>query len=60
MHNKGKGAAYTASRRPVKLVYSELTGARGDALRRELQIKALSRDQKIALILGKQEKEKKK
>lgn len=50
MHNKGKGAAYTASRKPVKLVYCETVGTKGDALRRELQIKALTRKQKIKLI----------
>ena len=52
VHNKGKGGAYTASRCPVKLVYSEEIGTKGDALRRELQIKAMSRNQKLALING--------
>lgn len=52
VHNKGKGGAYTASRCPVELVYSETVGAKGDALRRELQIKALTRSQKLALING--------
>ena len=50
VHNKGKGGAYTASRCPVELVYSEYVGSKGDALRRELAIKALSRTQKLKLI----------
>ena len=50
VHNQGKGAAYTASRRPVELVYSEYAGPKGEALRRELQIKALTRAQKLELI----------
>lgn len=50
VHNKGKGGAYTAARRPVELLYSEYAGSKGDALRRELAIKALSRSQKLALI----------
>lgn len=49
-HNNGKGAAYTAARRPVELVYSEYEGAKGDALRRELQLKKLTRNQKLKLI----------
>ncbi|MBQ4511581.1 MAG: GIY-YIG nuclease family protein [Anaerolineaceae bacterium] len=50
VHNKGKGGAYTASRCPVELVFSELIGEKGDALRRELQIKSLTRSQKLSLI----------
>mgnify|MGYP000249361761 CR=1 FL=1 len=50
VHNLGRGAAYTASRRPVELVYQELVGEKGDALRRELQIKALSRKEKLELV----------
>lgn len=40
-HNEGKGARYTRARRPVTLVYKRRVGTRGDALRRELAIKAL-------------------
>lgn len=40
-HNSGKGARYTRARRPVALVFSEPVGTRGDALRRELEIKRL-------------------
>lgn len=50
VHNKGKGGSYTASRLPVTMVYCEYVGTKGDALRRELQIKSLKRSQKLALI----------
>ena len=52
VHNKGKGGAYTASRLPVEPVYTELIGSKGDALRRELEIKSLTRSQKLALVNG--------
>ena len=50
MHNTGRGARYTRSRLPVTLVYTEPAGARGDALRREHQIKRLTRLRKDRLI----------
>lgn len=49
-HNSGKGAKYTRSRRPVKLVYTETCQNQSDALRREYEIKQLSRAQKLLLI----------
>lgn len=49
-HNAGKGAKYTRSRRPVKLVYTETFESKSDALRREYQIKQLSRAQKLSLL----------
>lgn len=48
-HNAGRGARYTKTRRPVKLIYSEEVATRGGALRRERAIKRLSRAQKLAL-----------
>lgn len=50
VHNKGKGGAYTAAHLPVEMVYSEEVGEKGAALRRELQIKALTHTEKLALI----------
>jgi putative endonuclease len=50
IHNLGKGARYTASRRPVRLVYKEACESKGQALSREYAIKRLSREQKKALI----------
>lgn len=52
-HNAGKGAKYTCSRRPVKLVYTETFESKSDALRREYQVKHLSRVQKLSLIKNK-------
>ena len=53
-HNgeKGKGARYTASRRPVRLVYEASFATRSEALMQELRVKRLSRPQKEALIAG--------
>jgi len=49
-HNEGKGAKYTRSRRPVRLVYSEFAEDRGAALKRELQIKTMSSTVKRQLV----------
>jgi putative endonuclease len=49
-HNLGRGAKYTAGRRPVQLVYAERRRTRGAALRREHQLKQLTRAAKDALI----------
>jgi predicted GIY-YIG superfamily endonuclease len=50
VHNSGKGARYTSSRRPVRLVYVEPCRSRGAALSREHAIKALTRPDKAALV----------
>jgi predicted GIY-YIG superfamily endonuclease len=50
VHNGGKGARYTRSRRPVTLVYVERKRTRSSALKRELAIKALDRAEKLVLI----------
>ena len=50
VHNTGKGAKYTKSRRPVHLVYWEVFEDRSDALKRECAIKKLTKQQKEALI----------
>jgi len=49
-HNTGKGSAYTRSRLPVKLVYSEEFKNRDEAMRREWKIKQMSRKEKEKLI----------
>jgi putative endonuclease len=51
-HNFGNGAKYTASRRPIKLVYSEICASKSAALKREHQIKRWKRVQKEALIMA--------
>jgi putative endonuclease len=50
VHNTGRGARYTAGRRPVTLVYAESFESVGDALRREHALKRRSRAEKEALI----------
>lgn len=47
-HNEG-GAHYTRARRPVELVYAEVSASRSQACKRELQIKRLSRRDKLEL-----------
>lgn len=49
-HRGGKGAKYTRGRGPLELVYQEVCGSHSDALKRELQIKALPRAEKQKLI----------
>ena len=49
-HRSGKGAKYTRGRGPLELGYTEKCGDHSDALRRELEIKALPREEKLKLI----------
>lgn len=49
-HRAGKGAKYTRGRGPLELVYREECGDHSAALRRELQIKAMPREEKMLLI----------
>ncbi len=50
-HNNGKnGAKYTKTRRPVHLVFSENFESKSSAMKREYEIKQLSKLQKINLI----------
>jgi putative endonuclease len=50
-HNNSKaGARYTRARRPVRLVYVEICSTPSIALKREAEIKKLSRAQKLLLI----------
>lgn len=50
-HGGRRGAAYTRTRRPVRLVYQEMAADRSTALRREYAIKQLSRLEKETLIM---------
>lgn len=49
-HNAGTASKYTRSRRPVEMVYHEAFPTKEQALRREAQIKSLTRKEKLALI----------
>ena len=49
-HAAGKGAKYTRSRLPVVLVYSEKLQGKSAALKREHEIKQLSKQEKEVLV----------
>ena len=49
-HKQGKGGSYTASHKVVKLLHQETLKTRGQALKREAEIKSWSRERKIKLI----------
>jgi predicted GIY-YIG superfamily endonuclease len=50
VHNQGRGARYTRTRRPVKLVYIEELPDRKSAMKREIAIKKMERVRKKKLI----------
>lgn len=54
-HQCGKGAKFTRGRGPLELVYREECGDHSTALKREFEIKAMTRQQKNALIENKKE-----
>ena len=49
-HCAGKGAKYTRGRGPLELVYTEAVSDKSAALRREYEIKKMSRQRKLDLI----------
>lgn len=49
-HQAGKGAKYTRGRSPLELVYEEDCGDHSTALKRELEVKGLSREEKLKMI----------
>ena len=55
-HNAGKGAKYTASRRPVQLVYTESLESKSAVMKRELHIKRWTKAKKEALLAGSRRK----
>ena len=48
-HNAGEGAKYTRGRTPVKLLYRESCADKSAALKREMRIKRMSRNEKLNL-----------
>lgn len=50
MHSQGKGAKYTKGRRPVRLIYHEEFKEKIDAMKREYEIKQLTRKEKVLLV----------
>jgi putative endonuclease len=52
-HNESKtGAKYTSARRPVKIVYQEECEGKSQAMKREVEIKKMTRVGKLRLING--------
>ncbi len=49
-HNRGRGARYTRSRLPVRLVYVEELSDKASAMKRERAVKFLSRQEKMKLM----------
>ena len=49
-HNDGKGAKYTRSRRPIKIIYHEEYKTLTDARKRESQVKKWSKAEKEKLV----------
>lgn len=49
-HVAGKGASYTRSHKPVKVVYREEVADKSSALKREHVLKKLTHAQKLALL----------
>ena len=49
-HNSGHGGRFTKFRKPVKLVYCQEVPNRSEALKREAEIKKLSRSEKVDLV----------
>jgi predicted GIY-YIG superfamily endonuclease len=52
-HSEGRGATYTRTRLPVKLLYQQEGLTRSKALIREAQIKAMPRSKKEEIIFSK-------
>jgi putative endonuclease len=50
-HQSAKGAKYTKGRAPLQLVYQEISKDKSTALKREIQIKKLTRKQKLDLFI---------
>jgi putative endonuclease len=51
VHLSGKGASYTRSHKPVKIVYTEELIDKSSALKREHELKKLTHSQKRKLAL---------
>ncbi len=50
MHLEGKGAKYTRSHKPVKIVYQKAFSTKSEAQKEEFRIKHLTRKEKLELI----------
>ncbi len=50
LHMNGKGARYTRTHKPSKVVYTEAFDSPSKAMKREKQIKKMSHQQKLHLV----------
>jgi putative endonuclease len=55
-HENGTGAKYTRAHKPQRVAYVELFGSRSAAMKRERQIKKLSHQAKLDLIVSQAKK----
>lgn len=51
-HNAGTAAKYTRTRGPVELAWVEPCADKSAALKRELQVKHMPRNEKLILVVG--------
>lgn len=51
LHNLGRASKYTRSRLPVEMVHLERYRSKSKALKREVEIKRMKREQKVKLFL---------
>lgn len=49
-HVEGRGARYTKSHKPVRIIYQEEFSTKSEALKREAEIKRMSKMDKIELV----------
>ncbi|WKB37191.1 GIY-YIG nuclease family protein [Terrilactibacillus sp. S3-3] len=52
VHRSGKGAKYTRSHKPIEVIHEETFPDRSSALKREYEIKQLTKQQKEILVKG--------
>jgi putative endonuclease len=50
MHSRGRGSKYTRTRLPVKIVWRKEVADKSSALKEEIRIKSLSRQEKEKLV----------
>ena len=56
VHNEGKGAKYTRARLPVELAYFEEFETKEEAMRREYEIKQMTRQEKEKLLRSREKR----
>ena len=49
-HKSGKGAKYTRSFKPLKIIYTACFDTKSDAMKEEHRIKNLSREEKVEFV----------